>query len=125
MSERTIIETQRQHVKIGVTPSLDECITTTWVETVVTPSIDVVRKGVLIEFAKKLSNELGGILVGRNLNWSSVLPTTNTKVVGLPQMVFTNSIMAIHVNNTTNRPLMSLMVVRGYKSVDVVHPKGG
>jgi hypothetical protein len=38
------------------------------VETVVTPSIDVVRKGVLIEFAKKLSNELGGILVGRNLN---------------------------------------------------------
>jgi hypothetical protein len=40
-------------------------------------------------------------------------------------MVFTNSIMAIHVNNTTNRPLMSLMVVRGYKSVDVVHPKGG
>ncbi len=40
-------------------------------------------------------------------------------------MVFTNPIMAIHVNMTTNRPPMNSMVVGGYRSVNVTNPRGG
>ncbi len=40
-------------------------------------------------------------------------------------MVFTNSIMIIHVNKIANLPPMSSMVVRGYRSVDATNPRGG
>ncbi len=53
------------------------------------------------------------------------LPTTTTRVVGIPQMVFTNPITSIHGNRITHRPLMSLIAIRGCKSVDIVHSRGG
>jgi hypothetical protein len=48
------------------------------VETIVAPSIDVVRKGILIGSTIKLGNRLGGVLAVRNLNQSLALPTTIT-----------------------------------------------
>jgi hypothetical protein len=65
------------------------------------PNIDVVKRGVIIGFAAKLGSRLGGVLVLKNLSQSSALPTSTTRVVGTPQMVFTNSITTIHVNMTT------------------------
>jgi hypothetical protein len=38
------------------------------VETVVTPNMDFVKKGILLGSTTKLGSGLGGILVGRNLN---------------------------------------------------------
>ncbi len=40
-------------------------------------------------------------------------------------MVFTNLIMTIHVNRTSDQPLMSSMSIGRYKSVDVTNPRGG
>jgi hypothetical protein len=40
-------------------------------------------------------------------------------------MVLTDSIMTIHVNMTTNQPLMNLMAVGGYKNVDAMNIRGG
>jgi hypothetical protein len=50
---------------------------------------------------------------------------TTVGVVGIPQMVFTNPKMTIHVNRTIDRPLMRSMVVGKYKSANVMHPRGG
>ncbi len=72
-----------------------------------------------------MGSRLGGVLIIRNLSQSSALSTTTTGVVGIPQMVFTNLIMTIHVNMTTYRPLMSSMVVGKYIYADPVHPRGG
>ncbi len=54
--------------------------------------------GVLIGYATKLGSGSGGVLVGRNMNRSLVLPSTTTKVVSIPQMVFINSITTTHGN---------------------------
>ncbi len=43
----------------------------------------------------------------------------------MPQMVFTNPIMTIHVNKIANRPLMNLMVVGRYRSAYVTNITGG
>jgi len=59
--EATIVETQKQHVGIGVTQSLDASITTTRVEMFVAPNIDVVKRGVLIGYVTKLGSGLGGV----------------------------------------------------------------
>jgi hypothetical protein len=91
----------------------------------VTPNIDVVKRGTLIGFATKFGSKLGGILAWRNLSQSSVLPTTTTRVVSIPQMVFTNSITTSHVNMIADWPLMSSMVVGRYINIDVVHPRRG
>jgi hypothetical protein len=64
--------------------------------------MDVVRRGILIGSATKLGSGLGGVSVGRKLSGSSTLPIATIGVVGTPQMVFTNPIMTIHVNRTTN-----------------------
>ncbi len=56
---------------------------------------------------------------------SSKLLATTTRVVGTPQMVFTNLIMTTNVNRTVDQPLMSLIVVRGNRSIDVGNPGGG
>jgi hypothetical protein len=53
------------------------------------------------------------------------LPAAIIGVVGIPQMVFTNPIMTTHVNKIVDRPLMSSIATGRYKSVDVVHLKGG
>ncbi len=47
-------------------------------------------------------NGSSGVLVRRKLSGSSTLLIVSTKVVGTPQMVFTNSIMTIHVNMIAN-----------------------
>jgi hypothetical protein len=56
VSKVAVVETQRQHVGVGVIQSLDASITTTRVETVVAPSIDIVRRGILIGSVAKLGN---------------------------------------------------------------------
>jgi len=53
------------------------------VEIVFAPSMDVVRRGILIGFVAKLGSGSNGVLAGRNLNCST-LPTTITKVIGTP-----------------------------------------
>jgi hypothetical protein len=88
---------------------------------VVVPSIDVVKREVLIGFATKLGSGSSGVSTVRNLSRSLALPTSTTRVVGIPQIVFTNLIMTTHVNMTANRPLMSLMVVGGCRSADAMH----
>ncbi len=125
MLETTIVETRKQHARVGVIQSLDVDVTTIGVETVVVPIINVFRRGTLIGFARKLGSGSNGISTIRNLNRSSTLPTSTTGVVGIPQMLVTNLIMIIHVNKIANRPLMSLMVTRRYKSIDAMNPKGG
>jgi hypothetical protein len=101
MSNVAIVETQRQLVGVIVTQSLDVGITTIRVETVVAPTMDVVRRGLLIGSIEKLGSGLGGILAKRKLNGSLTLLITSIRVVGTSQMVFTNLIMTIHVNRTT------------------------
>ncbi len=87
-------------------------------------NINVVRREILIGSITKLGSRFGGILTIRNLNRSSTLPTIVIGVVGF-QMVFINLIMTTHVNRTIDRPLMSSMVVRGYRSADVMHLRRG
>jgi hypothetical protein len=67
-----------------VAQSLDVGITTTRIETFVAPSMDVVRRGVLIGSTTKMGNGLDGILAGRKLSGSTTLPTTTIGVVGTP-----------------------------------------
>jgi hypothetical protein len=94
------------------------------VETVVEPNTDVVRRGILIRPIVKLGSRSGGVSTGKNLSQSLALPAPTTRVVSIPQMGFTNSIMATHGNRTTNQPLMNSMVVRRCRSADVVHLRG-
>jgi hypothetical protein len=54
------------------------------VETIIAPSMDVARRGILIGFVTKLGSGLGGILARRNLIQSLAIPTTTTRVVGTP-----------------------------------------
>jgi hypothetical protein len=52
------------------------------------------------------------------------LPAT-TRIIGTPQMVFTNSITTTHVNRIANRPLMNSMVAGGHRSANAANLKGG
>jgi hypothetical protein len=72
-----------------------------------------------------LGNGSNGILARRNLSWSLTLVVITIEVVWTPQMVFINPIMITHVNRTTDWPLVNSMVDEGYKSVNVMNPKGG
>jgi hypothetical protein len=69
---------------------------------IVVPNIDVVIRGILITSTTKLGNESSGVLKGRNFNQNSTLSIATIRVVGIPQMVFTNAIMANHGNRTAN-----------------------
>ncbi len=89
------------------------------------PSMDFVKRGILLGFATKLGDGFDGVLIGRNLNRSSTLPKITIGVVGTLQMVFTNSIMTTHMNMTTDRPSMNSMVVGGYKSANAMNPRRG
>jgi hypothetical protein len=71
-------------------------------EMVATPNIHVVKRGILIGSVVKLGSGLGGVSIIRNLSRSLTLLATTTRVVGIPQMVFTNPIMTIHVNKTVD-----------------------
>ncbi len=68
VSEVAIVETRKQPVEVRVIQSLNAGITTTLMEMVVAPNIDVIRRGILIRSTTKLGNESGGVLAGRNLN---------------------------------------------------------
>jgi len=125
VSKATIVETRRQHFGVGITQSLNAGITTIGVGTIVAPNIDVVKRGILIGSIAKLGSGLGGVLARRNLSQSSVLPTTSIRVVGIPQMVFINSITSTHRNMTANRPLMSSMAIRGCIIADTMYSRGG
>jgi hypothetical protein len=70
------------------------------VETIIGPNTNVVRGGVLIGFVANLGHGSSEVSMGRNLSRNLGIPTTNTGVVGTPQMVFTNQIMTTHVNIT-------------------------
>jgi hypothetical protein len=61
VSKVAIVETWKQHARVGVTQSFGVNVTTTWVETIVVPNIDVVKRGVLIGFATNLGSGLGGV----------------------------------------------------------------
>jgi hypothetical protein len=69
---------------------------------VVAPNTNVAKKGIIIEYAINLGCGSSGFSTERSLNKSSRLPMVNTRVVGTPQMVFTNPIMIIHVHKTTD-----------------------
>jgi hypothetical protein len=84
-----------------------------------------VKRGLLIKFVAKLGSGSSGISTVRNLNQSLALPIHTIGVVGIPQIVFTNLLTITHMNKTTDRPLMSSMVIGGCKSTNVVHPRGG
>jgi hypothetical protein len=125
VSKSTIVEIWRKPVRVIVAQSLDVRITTTRVETIVAPTMDVVRRGILIGFIAKLGNGSCGVSAKMKLSGSSTLPTTIIRVVGTPQMMFTNLIMTTHVNTSANQPPMNSMVARGYKSTYVMNPRGG
>jgi hypothetical protein len=99
-------------------------ITTTRVETFVAPTMDVVRRGILIGSTTKLDSGSNGVLVGRKLNGSTTLPIVVIGVVGTPWMVFTNSIMITLVNRIVDRPSTSSMATKGNRSVDAMNSKG-
>ncbi len=110
----TIVETRIQPTRIELIQSFNAVITTTRVDIVVEPNTNVTKRGIIIRFVVNLDHALGRFSIGKKLNRSLRLPTTNTRVVGTPQMVFTNIIMTTHVHKTTYRPLMNLITTRGY-----------
>ncbi len=68
MLEVVVVETQKQHPRIKVTQSLDVGITTTRVETMFVPSINVVKREILIRSTAKLGSKSCGVSVVRNSN---------------------------------------------------------
>jgi hypothetical protein len=82
---------------------------------VIAPNMNVVKRGLVIEFVTNLGGGLDGFLTRRNLNRNSRLLTPNTRVVGTPQTVFTNPIMTTHVNKIVDQLLMSSIAIRGRK----------
>jgi hypothetical protein len=123
--EVTIIETQKQPTGVVVTQSLDVGITTTRGETIVVSTMDVVRKGLLIGFATKLSSGSGGVLIRSKLCGSLTLPIITMGVIGTPQMVFINLINTTHVNMTIDWPPMNSMAAGGYRSANATNLRGG
>ncbi len=69
---------------------------------IVAPTMNVVKMGVLIGSTTKLGSGSGGISIKRKLSGSMTLPISTIRIVGTPQMVFTNPIMTTHVNRTVD-----------------------
>jgi hypothetical protein len=59
--EAIVVETSKQHARIRVIQSFDVGITITRVETIITPNIDVVKRGVLIGYTTKLGSGSSGV----------------------------------------------------------------
>jgi hypothetical protein len=87
-----IVKTWRQLVGIKVTQSFDAIITTTGVETIVAPNMNVVRKRIVIGSIANLGRESDEFSAKKILNRNSGPLVANTRVVGRTQMVFTNPI---------------------------------
>jgi hypothetical protein len=124
VSETTVAETQRQYAGVKVIQSFNARMTTIGMEMVIVPNINVVKRGVLIGSTTKLGSGLGRILTRRNLSQNLMLPIVTIGVVAIPQMVFTNSIMATHGNMTVDQPLINSMATKRCKNVDAMHSKG-
>jgi len=92
---------------------------------IVVPSMNAVRKGIIIGSTINLGRGLNGFSMGRKLNRSLGLPTTNTRVVGTPQLVFTNQIMTTHAHKTINQPPMSSIAIERYRNTNAEDPKKG
>jgi hypothetical protein len=60
---------------------------------VVTLNVDAVKRGVIIGFATNVGHESCRFSTVRNLNRSLGLPIVNIRIVGTPQIMFTNLIM--------------------------------
>jgi hypothetical protein len=125
VSKVVVIETQKQLVGVVVTQSFDVGIITTGAKTVVAPTMDVVKRGVLIGSTTKLGNGSSGVLARKKSNGNTTLPITIIGVVGTLQTMFTNPIMTIHVNRIAYQPSMSSMVVRKYKCANVTNLRKG
>jgi hypothetical protein len=91
---------------------------------VVTPNMNVARRGGVIGFAVNLGRGLGGFLMGKSLSRSLRLSTTNARFFGTPQMLFTNPIIIIHVHKTIDEPPMSSIAIGGYRNTYAENPKG-
>jgi hypothetical protein len=65
-------------------------------ETVVSPNINVVKRGVLIGSVTKFGSRSNGISTIKNLSQSLTLLKAITRIVGILQMVFINSITTTH-----------------------------
>jgi hypothetical protein len=124
MSKVVVVEIRRQLAEIKVIQPLNAIIPTMRVETIVAPNTNFVRGGVLIGSIVNLGHGSRRVSTRRNLNRSLGLLTT-IRVVGTPQMVFTNPIMIIRVNMIIYQPPMSSIVVGRYKSTNVGNPRGG
>jgi hypothetical protein len=61
MSKAVVVETWRQHAWVGIIQSLNASITTTRVEMVVEPNIDVIRRGILIGSVTNFNSGSGGV----------------------------------------------------------------
>jgi hypothetical protein len=92
---------------------------------VIVPTMDVVRRALLIGYITNLGSGLGGVSAGRKLSGNSTLPIATIGVVGTPQMVFTNLTMTIHVNRTIDQPSMSSMVAKKYRKAYAMNLRGG
>ncbi len=121
VSEVIVVKTQRELVGLIITQSFDVGITPTWAETVVAPTMDVVKRGVLIGSTTKLGNGSNGVLARKKLNVNMTLPITIIRVVGTLQMVFIDPIMITHANRIAYQPLMSSMVAERYKSANATN----
>jgi hypothetical protein len=56
---------------------------------VIEPNINAIKRGIINRFTTKLSSRSSGVLARRNLGRSSMLPMATTRVIGIPQMLFT------------------------------------
>jgi hypothetical protein len=74
VSEATVVETRTQNTGI----------TTIGVEMVNVPTMDIVRRGILIRFVAKLGSGSSGVSMKRKLNGSLALPITTTRITGTP-----------------------------------------
>ncbi len=83
------------------------------------PTQNFITNGILIGYATNLGRGLGGVLARRNLSRSSGIPISTTRIVGTPQMVFTNLIMTTYVNRTLNQPSMNSIIARRYINTNV------
>jgi hypothetical protein len=83
---------------------------------IIKPNTNIAKRGVVIGSIVNLDHGLGRFLANRSLSRS--LPIANIKVVGTPQMVFTNPIMITHEHKTIYKPLMSSITVGRYRNID-------
>ncbi len=91
-------------------------------DTIVKLDTNIIKRGVVIGSIVNLDRGLGRFLASRSLSRS--LPIANIRVVGTPQMVFTNPIMITHEHKTIYKPLTNSISVGRYRHIDAEDLKG-